>query len=166
MVLKLFRDYKYHNSPDGTEPLEKIIATSKYGFTAGLATGIYECGMNEAINGPLKAANCMAFHVIPLTAIAATFAATTYAATKIRGKDEPLNYAIGAMVSSSIIYKVLKRPMLAFGWGVAGALVTSAYKHARDIGMNVTPMQWTYVPAYQEFLGDYTFSKERRPWKN
>ena len=52
--------------------------------------------------GYVPTAARIAYFVAPITAMAAAFAATTCIATSVRGKDDRLNYVLGAASSAAI----------------------------------------------------------------
>ena len=53
--------------------------------------------------GYLKTAGRFVYYTVPLSAMAAAFAATSCVANTVRGKDDPLNYVIGGLSSAAIM---------------------------------------------------------------
>lgn len=89
--------------------------------------------------GYVQTAGRFVYYMGPLTAMAAAFAATTCIATSLRGKDDRLNYVIGA-VSSAAIYGAWKNN-ISSGLNAAVFLGIAAYlkKSSVDEG-------WAFLP--------------------
>lgn len=75
--------------------------------------------------GYLQTAGRFAYFMVPMTAMAATFAGTVCIATSLRGKDDRLNYVYGAL-SSAGIYGAARRSAQA-GLSAAVFLGIAAY---------------------------------------
>lgn len=86
---------RYYDAPDGEAPIDKIVSLQKRGFIGGLIIGIHDCLFYTDTKTALQSASCLAFWVVPLVGMGTTFGGVTYAATRIRQKDDANNYALG-----------------------------------------------------------------------
>lgn len=81
--------------------------------------------------GYVQTAGRFIYFTAPITMMAASFAATACMANSIRGKDDPINYAIGGAVSGSIFGTWMKSVR---GGGFATVLLaTAAYWKKKSI---------------------------------
>jgi len=88
----------------------------------------------------------------PMFAVTSTFCLVTYVSTKIRGKDDELNYAIGGFVAGSIMGPVLKQGLLGMWIGVGCAIIGAVKKHSKINGYEFFP---TYPEVRQSVHGDF-----------
>lgn len=91
--------------------------------------------------GYVKTAARMLYIVGPITAMAAAFAATTCIATSVRGKDDRLNYVLGA-ASSAAIYGACKNSL---SHGLHGflALAVAAFMKKKSVEEG-----WEFFPQF------------------
>lgn len=89
--------------------------------------------------GYVQTAGRFVYYMGPMTAMAAAFAATTCIATSVRGKDDRLNYVIGA-ASSAAIYGAWKNSISSgLNAGVLLGVIAFLKKTSVDEG-------WSFFP--------------------
>ena len=79
---------KYYDCPEGEDAFGKMMATNRYAITTGLIYSTYDVLMISKPQGYIKAIGRYAYFTGPLIGIASAFTMTTFAATKLRGKDD------------------------------------------------------------------------------
>lgn len=92
----------------------------------------------------------------PLYATASTFCITTYVTTKIRGKDDETNYAIGGFASGVLMGVLLKQNLLGMWLGVGCAIAGAVKKHSKLNNYEFFPINdRTNKPIYGDFRTPY-----------
>lgn len=90
-----FTKYKYYSSPDGTDPLGKLLSCVNPAIQGSMFVGIHDVFLRSQCTTYSHALQRMAYWMIPMTSIAAAYPSVTYISTRLRGKDDPLNHAMG-----------------------------------------------------------------------
>lgn len=80
----------YYNHPEGEDALGKMIYINKYAFAIGLTWSSIEVLMISKPKGYAQTLGRFVYWTAPLMGMASAFTMTTYAATKLRGKDDKL----------------------------------------------------------------------------
>lgn len=91
----------------------------------GMGVAVTDILLYSHPKGYLQTAGRFVRYMGPFTAMAATFAGTVCIATTVRGKDDRLNYVLGALSSASI-YGAARKSVHA-GLGAALGLTIIAY---------------------------------------
>ncbi|KAI9563034.1 hypothetical protein GHT06_010491 [Daphnia sinensis] len=100
--MQALMNYKYYDSPEGQDCFQKMFYMSKHAAYFGLGIAATDVLLISHPKGYVQTAGRFVHYMGPLTAMAAAFAATTCIATSLRGKDDRLNYVIGAASSAAI----------------------------------------------------------------
>lgn len=91
----------------------------------------------------------------PMYAVAGTFCATTYLSTKLREKDDELNYAIGGMTSGFLLGSLMKQNFLGFWLGISFAIAGSVKKHSKINDYEFFPISKIRKPVHGDFNTPY-----------
>ncbi|CRL06430.1 CLUMA_CG019458, isoform A [Clunio marinus] len=124
--MQSFLTAQYYAKPDGEDYSGKMFATNRYALQAGFAAGVFDVIMYSHPKGYLPTLSRLAWYAGPAVGMASAFTTATYAATKLRGKDDKLNYAIGSCAAAGV-FGAWQRNAVA-GWSmciffsIAGAL--------------------------------------------
>lgn len=106
----------------------------------GVAVAASDVLLISHTKGYLQTAGRFAYYMGPMTAMAASFAATTCIATSLRGTDDKLNYVIGA-ASSGAIFGAWRNSV---GAGINAAVILSVAgylkKKSVDEGWDLFPV--------------------------
>jgi len=94
LITYFWKNWRYSNAPEGQQPFEKVVGLTKYGLVGSVGVGIYDSILLSQTAGFWNTLNCLSYWVVPITAMCATFASVAYTSTKIRGKDDYLNYIL------------------------------------------------------------------------
>lgn len=113
-------DFKsnYYDKPDGQDVGGKMLATNKYALIAGLGYATTDCLF---LSKPVGYGPTIARYIYftgPLMGMASAFTMVTYTSARMRGKDDKLNYVIGAFAAGGV-YGAWKKSVL--GGLLAGA---------------------------------------------
>ncbi|KAJ8681541.1 hypothetical protein QAD02_017333 [Eretmocerus hayati] len=101
--------YQYFRSPDGTDPVHKIMGLTKIGWLAsGYLTLIDTCLITRTRNAA-QFFNTAGFYFVPITGMCLTFSTVTYAMTNLRKKDDHWNYVAGALASGFVFQQWAKK---------------------------------------------------------
>lgn len=105
--------------------------------------------------GYVQTAGRFVYYMGPMTAMAAAFAATTCIATSIRGKDDRLNYVIGA-ASSAAVYGAWKNSIssglnAAVLFGIAAFLKKTSVDEGWAIFPQITQQRNTFNALQYDF---------------
>ncbi|GAB0094631.1 NADH dehydrogenase [Sergentomyia squamirostris] len=131
---------RYYKYPDGEDAFGKMLVANTYAGLSGLVISTYDVVM---LSKPKGIGNIMAkylYNTGPLMGMASAFVMGSYTATKLRGKDDSWNYAIGGALAGGV-YGAWKRS--AVSGNVAGiflALGAVLKKWSLQEG-------WTFIPA-------------------
>lgn len=94
----------------------------------------------------------------PLYAVSSTFCLVTYVATKIRGKDDESNYAIGGFAAGAVMGPLVKNNLIGMWLGVGCAIAGAVKKHSKLNNYEFFPIDHrSSRPVYGDF---------RTPYKN
>lgn len=89
--------YKYFEKPDGEDPLGKILSCLKIGIYASVPVTITDIMAHSHCKTFTHAFQRAVFWIVPINSIAVTFPSIMFISASLRGKDDPLNHAIGGM---------------------------------------------------------------------
>jgi len=169
MLLTYFwNNWRYSNAPEGHRPFEKVVGLSKYGFAGSLGVGIYDSILLSQTTGFWNTVNCFAYWMVPITAMCATFASVAYTSTKIRGKDDYLNYILASVAAGGICYRWQKSGAYAHQFTVALIACSMVKKYGDMIDWNPFSSKPEVREQYTTFPIDFTIIKDprgRRPWE-
>lgn len=87
----------YYDKPDGEDLFGKILVSAKMTTTVGVLAGVYDALARVKTNSALVQIITGLRPTLYTCGIGVVFASITYMSTRIRGKDDPLNHAIGSM---------------------------------------------------------------------
>lgn len=78
----------YYDHPEGEDAFGKMVATNKYAMAAGLTWASYDVLMITKPQGYLSTIGRYAYYTGPFMGMASAFTITTFAANKLRGKND------------------------------------------------------------------------------
>ncbi|XP_076242573.1 uncharacterized protein LOC143184326 [Calliopsis andreniformis] len=104
--------YRYYDKPEGQDPFGKVMSLAVPTFYGSLVFGIHDVYIRARCATFPYAFARLAFWVIPPPSIAAVFASVTYISTRLRKKDDPINYAAGAIATVPIFKAWFKLPFV------------------------------------------------------
>lgn len=93
---------QYYDKPDGEDVGGKMLATNRYALLAGLGWATTDCLFLSKPVGYAPTIARYIYFTAPFMGMASAFTITTYAATKVRGKDDTLNYIVGAFSAGGV----------------------------------------------------------------
>ena len=102
--------YKYFEKPDGEDPLGKVLSCLKIGLYASVPVTITDIMAHTQCKTFTHAFQRAVFWMVPLNGIAVTFPSIMFISASIRGKDDALNHAIGAIGTLPIFRAWLRLP--------------------------------------------------------
>ncbi|XP_043279939.1 uncharacterized protein ND-B14.7 [Venturia canescens] len=130
---------RYYDTPEGQAPFEKIVACAKKAIVAGVFIGGLDCVWHTDAKNFGEVVNCMSYWVVPMVGMASTWASVTYISTKVRGKDDWVNYVVGAAACAPIIHAWKKTHSYTI-WGTTIAMIAArAAKDKADNGWEIAP---------------------------
>ena len=94
-VYEFFGRFNYYAKPEGVAPLDKVVGASKWGLLTGLAFGTHDVCLYSKTTTIADTMRCYGYWMVPMAGMGAAFAATTFIATNLRGKDDQINYLLG-----------------------------------------------------------------------
>jgi NADH dehydrogenase (ubiquinone) 1 alpha subcomplex subunit 11 len=97
-----FQKYHYYDAPEGEDLTGKMIATNRFALIGALSWAVTDILMLSKPKGYLPTIARMGYFALPAAGMASAFTMTTYAATRIRHKDDHLNYALGAIAAGGV----------------------------------------------------------------
>ncbi|KXJ79870.1 hypothetical protein RP20_CCG027597 [Aedes albopictus] len=157
----------YYDSPEGTNLFEKMVATNKYALAVGLGWSSIEVLMISKPKGVVPSLARYVYFTGPFMGMASAFTVGTYAATKLRGKDDTWNYIAGAITSGGV-YGAWRRSV------VAGLVSGLFFSIAGIVKKHSIDNNWEFFPdtlnrhiygALNPNRYDYTLTQEReRGW--
>lgn len=89
------RKPRYYDTPEGTAPFEKIVSVAKKALVGGALVGGLDAVWITDTKNFGETMNCMGYWIVPMVGMATTWASITYISTKVRGKDDWINYVLG-----------------------------------------------------------------------
>lgn len=108
---------QYYDKPEGQDAFGKMVATNRYALLVGLTASTYDVLMRTKPSGYMAALGRFGANTGPCIGMASAFTMTTLMSTKLRGKDDYLNYVAGALAAAGV-YGAIQR--CAVQGGVAG----------------------------------------------
>lgn len=93
---------QYYDKPDGQDYAGKMLVTNQYAAVTGLGIATYDVVLYTKPKGLSSIIGRYAFHVGPAMGMATAFTTVTYAATKLRGKDDRINYVLGGLAAGGV----------------------------------------------------------------
>ncbi|CAL7940883.1 unnamed protein product [Xylocopa violacea] len=104
-------DYYYANrangwwsSPDGFDPLDKVISALKLGLFSGVSGGLLYAYANQKTIDHIATFGKIIKATVPICATSLVFISTSYVAARIRDKNDLINNLIGA----SFMYPIIR----------------------------------------------------------
>lgn len=94
-LLEYFQRFDYYAKPEGHAPVDKLVGASKFGLLTGFTFGVHDVFLYSKTRTVMDTMRCFGYWMVPMGGMGAAFASTTYIATNLRGKDDPLNYVLG-----------------------------------------------------------------------
>lgn len=79
---------KYYDKPEGQDAFGKMAATNRYAISAGLIWSTYDVLFISKPQGYINTIGRYGYFIGPYVGMASAFTMTTYAAAKLRGKDD------------------------------------------------------------------------------
>ncbi|KAM3959434.1 NADH dehydrogenase (ubiquinone) B14.7 subunit [Aphomia sociella] len=95
-------NYKYYDTPEGSDIFKKTFVTSKYAALTGLAAASFDVLMFSHPKGFVNTVGRYGFFVGPLVGMAAAFTVTTNIAQNARDKNDKINYFLGGIAAGSV----------------------------------------------------------------
>lgn len=142
--LLLLKGPGYYDKPEGKDPIGKVWGLNKYAIALAVGwTAVDSFYITQAIT-PLHVAQNFGYYLFPLTGLATTFSCVTYISTNLRGKDDRLNYVMGAMACLPVLHAWKKTTSFTL-YGTA-MLIAAAYLK-KDSKIN--GWQFYYSPEHQ-----------------
>lgn len=207
-TMKSLFKYTYYDSPDGHDLIKKLLYTNKHVSVIGFGLATSEIILISKPFGymntlyrwaiiifVLRSCACLLLALIPLFffvfrfrrygqlmlpayAAATTFCIVTHASTRVRGKDDELNYAIGGFCAGAIIGPLIKHNMVGFLAGVFCAVAGAVKKNTRLNNVKLIPpfhdvrrsvhgdfrsvyRNWT---LYEQRPKGWIMAEERKEW--
>lgn len=168
------RGYSYYDTPEGKNPLKKILYCTKCTTLAGTMGGL----LDVLFYSQPKTTGAMVARfgsiVVPFAVAGASFATVATAANRIREKDDAINYMLGGFASGTVVGVRMRSTGVGMGcaaafgfWGV----IMWCKKHygwtnffnptdpvkARDYGRWKHPMSdYTMGNKYGKYLSPHT----------
>lgn len=91
----------------------------------------------------------------PMYAAATTFCAVTYVSTKLREKDDELNYAIGGFSSGILTGMLMKKNVFGCWLGISFAIMGAVKKHSKINNYEFFPIEKIRKPVHGDFNTPY-----------
>ncbi|KAL7300202.1 hypothetical protein TKK_0007045 [Trichogramma kaykai] len=117
-LLYVIENFGYFDKPDGQDPIGKILGLAPYGVVTGTWCTLFDACLVSHCTNAKQFLNTAGYWMVPLTGMCLAFSGVTYVSTKIRKKDDKVNYVLGALASGSILHAWQRHPMIS-GWGTA-----------------------------------------------
>ncbi|XP_055621428.1 NADH dehydrogenase [ubiquinone] 1 alpha subcomplex subunit 11 [Toxorhynchites rutilus septentrionalis] len=156
----------YYDSPEGTDLVGKMFTTNKYALMTGVAYSSVEVLMVSKPKGVVPSLARYVYFTGPFMGMASAFTVGTYAATKLRGKDDAWNYVVGGFAAGGI-YGAWKRSVVSgLVSGLFFSIAAAVKKDSIDEG-------WEFFPEVKQHAhgtlnpkwNDFTITQEReRGW--
>ncbi|XP_037024369.1 NADH dehydrogenase [ubiquinone] 1 alpha subcomplex subunit 11 [Bradysia coprophila] len=93
---------QYYDKPEGQDVFGKMVATNRTALAFGLVTSTYDVLFYTKPQGYIKTIGRYGYFCGPFVGMASAFTMTTYAANRLRGKDDTWNYMAGACASAGV----------------------------------------------------------------
>ncbi|XP_055687988.1 uncharacterized protein LOC129792693 [Lutzomyia longipalpis] len=166
-VPKSFND-RFYAYPDGQDAAGKMLVANTYALFGGVVISTYDVVM---LSKPVGIGNILAKYVYntgPLMGMASAFTMGTYFSTKLRGKDDVINYAIGGALAGGV-YGAWRRSAVS---GNCAAIVLAIAAVVKKLSLQEG---WKFIPepkkiGYQNlFLARHdrtVFKDTEKGWTN
>lgn len=79
---------EYYDKPEGQDAFGKMVATNRLALGTGLVFSMYDILFLTKPQGYIKTLGRVGYFCGPFMGMASAFTMTTYAATRLRGKDD------------------------------------------------------------------------------
>ncbi|XP_068620198.1 NADH dehydrogenase [ubiquinone] 1 alpha subcomplex subunit 11-like [Battus philenor] len=98
-----FRNYyRYYDTPEGCDVMDKTIVTSRYGAVAGIFISTFDVLFFSHAVGLVPVLKRYASHIVPLAMMGATFSLVANTSLQSRQKDDHWNYFFGGLACGPI----------------------------------------------------------------
>ncbi|XP_053688243.1 uncharacterized protein LOC128737596 [Sabethes cyaneus] len=157
---------QYYDNPEGTDLVGKMIATNKYALALGVGFSSFEVLMVSKPKGIMPSLARYVYFTGPFVGMASAFTVGAYTANRLRGKDDLINYVVGAFAAGGV-YGAWRRSIVA---GAVSGLFFSIAGIAKKISLEEG---WEFFPAVTKHAYgslnpkryDFTLTEEReRGW--
>lgn len=148
-------NYKYYDTPEGSDIFKKTFVTSKYAAIAGFGAASFDVLMYSHPKGAVKTIGRYAWYLGPLVGMATAFTLTANVSQNIRGKNDKLNYFLGGLAAGSI-FGTWARSITV---GVPAALLLGAVAVVKKTGVDEG---WVFLPQIQ--MATKTIQSVRHDW--
>ncbi|XP_076629173.1 uncharacterized protein LOC143345685 [Colletes latitarsis] len=103
---------RYFAKPEGTDPFQKLKATTTITLKVSLATALYDVYLITRCKTIRESLFCMARTMVPINFGAIYLTSAIYISTRLRQTDDLGNYIIGAIATGPLIHNTLKTPFV------------------------------------------------------
>ncbi len=79
---------QYYDKPEGQDFFGKIVSTNRHALAVGLVASTYDVLFLTKPQGYIKTIGRYGYFIGPFMGMATAFTVTTYAANRLRGKDD------------------------------------------------------------------------------
>ncbi|XP_055609703.1 uncharacterized protein LOC129756732 [Uranotaenia lowii] len=156
----------YYDQPEGSDLFGKMVATNKYALAAGLGWSSIEVLMISKPKGVIPSLGRYVYFTGPFMGMASAFTVGTYAANKLRGKDDSWNYVLGGYMAGGV-YGAWRRSVVAgMVMGLFFSIAGAVKKHSIQEGWEFFPAITNHqVSTLNPNRYDFTLTQEReRGW--
>ncbi|KAJ6633315.1 NADH dehydrogenase [ubiquinone] 1 alpha subcomplex subunit 11 [Pseudolycoriella hygida] len=152
----------YYKHPEGQDVFGKMLATNSMALGAGLIFSKYDILFITKPKGYVQTLGRCGYFCGPFMGMATAFTMTTYAANRLRGKDDTWNYILGACASAGV-FGAWRR---SFVLGCEAALYFSIVAAIKKLSINEG---WEFFPHFDKheyghiryLQNDFTLTEER-----
>lgn len=160
------KPYKYFDTPDGEDLLQKLLVVLKPTALAALGFSTIDVMLYSHPKGYLQTIGRYAYISVPLISMASAFVVTTNMCANIRKKDDKINWVIGACAAGAIFGVWRRSPQMGFAACAAFSGVALIKKEAVQQGYVLFPEPKNRLHGGAKAVRhDWTLTRERpRNW--
>ncbi|XP_031829781.1 NADH dehydrogenase [ubiquinone] 1 alpha subcomplex subunit 11 [Nomia melanderi] len=100
-----------NGKPDGTDGLYKLKKCTSYGAIGGVVIALNDICLRHNIQTISECAHRIIRYTVPGVAVGFMFCSTVFISTRLRGKDDCINYQLGVLAAAPIIHRWFKLPL-------------------------------------------------------
>lgn len=138
----MFREvktYKYFDTPDGEDVLQKLVAVLKPTSLVALGLSTIDVMLYSHPKGYLQTLGRYAYISAPILGMATVFVATTNMLTNLRKEDDRVNWMAGGAAAGAVVGVWRKSPQIGFAAAAAFAGVAAGKKFCVQNGYEMFP---------------------------
>lgn len=153
----------YYDKPDGEDLMSKLIYTNKWGIGGAVVIATHDAVLYTRTKGYLPTLARYVYWTAPAVAMVSTFTIGTFMSTRLREKDDLINYFVGSFGAGGVVGAFAKSRGAGLFAGVAFCFASWLKRLSREEGWEFFPEQTRGWGNFRTHKHDFTITSDPEP---